>query len=97
MPDIPVWNKCDTPCLRCANTAGFSANTSRDYSLARQAARLELHLRGRAAYRKNARVPGAWNSRAMSGGMAICDSRARSMNSLIESPRRSRPLPRRAM
>ncbi len=61
MPDIPVWNKCDNKCLMCANTAGFSANTSRDYSLARQAARLELHLRGRAAYRKNARVPGAWN------------------------------------
>lgn len=61
MPDIPVWNKCDNLCAMCANTAGFARNTSRDYLFARQAARLESHLRGAAAYRKNARTAGAWN------------------------------------
>lgn len=61
MPDIPVWNKCDNRCVMCANAAVFSANTCKDYLFPRQAARLERHLRGAAAYRKNARVPGAWN------------------------------------
>ncbi len=61
MPDIPVWNKCDNLCVMCANTAGFARNTSRDYLLPAQARRLERHLRGGAAYRKNARTAGAWN------------------------------------
>ena len=61
MPDIPVWNKCDNKCVMCANTAAFCLNTSRDYSLLKQAARLERHLRGGAAYKKNARTAGAWN------------------------------------
>jgi MoaA/NifB/PqqE/SkfB family radical SAM enzyme len=61
MPDIPVWNKCDNLCVMCANSKGFARNTSRDYSLGRQALRLERHLRGRAAYRKNSRTAGAWN------------------------------------
>lgn len=61
MPDIPVWNKCNNKCLMCANTAGFSLNTPGDYSLLKQAFRLEKHLRGAAAYRKNARTAGAWN------------------------------------
>jgi MoaA/NifB/PqqE/SkfB family radical SAM enzyme len=45
----------------CANTAGFSRNTPGDYSLLRQASRLEKHLRGFAAYRKNSGTAGAWN------------------------------------
>jgi MoaA/NifB/PqqE/SkfB family radical SAM enzyme len=61
MPDIPVWNKCDNLCAMCANSKRFARNTSRDYSLRRQALRLERHLRGREAYRKNARTAGAWN------------------------------------
>ncbi|OGR52853.1 MAG: hypothetical protein A2049_07035 [Elusimicrobia bacterium GWA2_62_23] len=61
MPDIPVWNKCDNLCVMCANTKGFARNIARDYSLAKQALRLERHLRGREAYRKNARTAGAWN------------------------------------
>lgn len=61
MPDIPVWNKCNNKCLMCANTAGFRLNTPGDYSLLKQAFRLEKHLRGSAAYRKNARTAGAWN------------------------------------
>jgi len=61
MPDIPVWNKCDNRCVMCANTAGFAANARKRYLLAGQIGRLERHLRGAAAYRKNARVAGAWN------------------------------------
>ncbi len=61
MPDIPVWNKCDNRCVMCANTAGFARNTVRDYLFPAQVRRLELHLRGGAAYRKNARTAGAWN------------------------------------
>jgi len=61
MPDIPVWNKCNNKCLMCANTAGFSRNTPKDYTLLKQASRLEKHLRGCAAYRKNSGTAGAWN------------------------------------
>lgn len=61
MPDIPVWNKCNNKCLMCANTAAFCLNTGGDYRLLKQAGRLERHLRGAAAYRKNARTAGAWN------------------------------------
>jgi MoaA/NifB/PqqE/SkfB family radical SAM enzyme len=61
MPDIPLWNKCDNRCVMCANTRRFTLNAGRDYLLKPQAVRLERHLRGAAAYRKNARVPGAWN------------------------------------
>lgn len=61
MPDIPVWNKCDNRCVMCANTASFARNTVSDYLFLRQAGRLERHLRGAAAYRKNARTRGAWN------------------------------------
>lgn len=61
MPDIPVWNKCDNRCAMCANAGSFARNSSADYRLKKQALRLEKHLGGAAAYRKNARVPGAWN------------------------------------
>lgn len=61
MPDIPVWNKCDNRCVMCANTAGFARNTAGDYLFLRQAERLERHLRGLGAYRKNAGTRGAWN------------------------------------
>ncbi|OGR45291.1 MAG: hypothetical protein A2X35_03330 [Elusimicrobia bacterium GWA2_61_42] len=61
MPDIPVWNKCDNRCVMCANTSAFALNSRRHYFLKRQAVRLERHLRGAAAYSKNARVAGAWN------------------------------------
>jgi MoaA/NifB/PqqE/SkfB family radical SAM enzyme len=61
MPDIPFWNKCDNRCVMCANTGRFALNAGRGYLLKPQALRLEKHLRGGAAYRKNARVPGAWN------------------------------------
>lgn len=61
MPDIPVWNKCGNKCLMCANTAGFTRNTAADYSLPRQAYRLEKYLGGAGAYRKNSRTAGAWN------------------------------------
>lgn len=61
MPDIPVWNKCNNNCVMCANTAGFALNTAGDYLFLRQAGRLERHLKGAAAYRKNARTAGAWN------------------------------------
>jgi MoaA/NifB/PqqE/SkfB family radical SAM enzyme len=45
----------------CANTAAFCLNTAGDYRFLKQAGRLERHLRGAAAYRKNARTAGAWN------------------------------------
>lgn len=61
MPDIPLWNKCDNLCVMCANTKGFARNTCKDYLFPRQAARLERHLRGARAYRKNSGVRGAWN------------------------------------
>ena len=61
MPDIPVWNKCDNRCAMCANAGSFARNASADYLLKKQALRLEEHLNGAAAYRKNARVHGAWN------------------------------------
>lgn len=61
MPDIPVWNKCNNKCVMCANTAGFERNTAGDYLFVKQVRRLERHLKGRAAYRKNARTAGAWN------------------------------------
>lgn len=61
MPDIPVWNKCGNKCVMCANTADFSRNAAGDYSLARQAYRLEKFLGGAGAYRKNYRTAGAWN------------------------------------
>lgn len=61
MPDIPVWNKCNNNCVMCANTAGFALNTAGDYLFLKQAGRLERHLKGAAAYRKNARTAGAWN------------------------------------
>lgn len=61
MPDIPVWNKCDNRCVMCANTETFRRNAAADYLFRRQAERLERHLRGAAAYKKNARTAGAWN------------------------------------
>ena len=61
MPDIPVWNKCDNRCAMCANAGSFARNASADYLLKKQALRLEKYLNGAAAYRKNARLPGAWN------------------------------------
>lgn len=61
MPDIPVWNKCNNRCVMCANTGSFALNSGNNYLLRKQAVRLEKHLGGAAAYRKNARVPGAWN------------------------------------
>ena len=61
MPDIPVWNKCDNRCAMCANAGSFALNAGSGYLLKEQALRLEKHLNGAAAYRKNARVPGAWN------------------------------------
>lgn len=45
----------------CANTSVFSRNTPGDYGLLKQASRFEKHLRGAAAYKKNAGTAGAWN------------------------------------
>lgn len=45
----------------CANATAFRRNAAADYLFARQAERLERHLRGAAAYKKNVRTAGAWN------------------------------------